>query len=161
MFGIHLHKWVYIAKKKQSSLKKERVVTLDTNGNKYLDGYASLWVNVHGHNNKYLNKVIKKQLNKIAHSTLLGSSNIPSIELAEKLIEITPSNLRKVFYSDTGSASVEIAIKMAYQYWKNIDREKYAKKNKFITLNHGYHGDTIGAVSVGGIKTFFIKYLKT
>ncbi|HHO6461284.1 adenosylmethionine--8-amino-7-oxononanoate transaminase [Staphylococcus aureus] len=126
----------------------------DTNGNKYLDGYASLWVNVHGHNNKYLNKVIKKQLNKIAHSTLLGSSNIPSIELAEKLIEITPSNLRKVFYSDTGSASVEIAIKMAYQYWKNIDREKYAKKNKFITLNHGYHGDTIGAVSVGGIKTF-------
>ncbi|MEI5742952.1 aminotransferase class III-fold pyridoxal phosphate-dependent enzyme, partial [Staphylococcus aureus] len=81
------------------------------------------------------NKVIKKQLNKIAHSTLLGSSNIPSIELAEKLIEITPSNLRKVFYSDTGSASVEIAIKMAYQYWKNIDREKYAKKNKFITLN--------------------------
>ncbi len=68
----------------------------DTNGNKYLDGYASLWVNVHGHNNKYLNKVIKKQLNKIAHSTLLGSSNIPSIELAEKLIEITPSNL-KVF----------------------------------------------------------------
>ena len=98
----------------------------DTNGN-ILDGYASLWVNVHGHNNKYLNKVIKKQLNKIAHSTLLGSSNIPSIELAEKLIEITPSNLRKVFYSDTGSASVEIAIRWHISIGK-ILIEKYAKK---------------------------------
>lgn len=100
----------------------------DTNGKKYLDGYASLWVNVHGHNNKKLNKAIKKQLNKIAHSTLLGSSNIPSIELAKKLVNITPEKLKKVFYSDTGSASVEIAIKMAYQYWKNIDRNKYSKK---------------------------------
>ncbi|MFO3702956.1 adenosylmethionine--8-amino-7-oxononanoate transaminase [Staphylococcus felis] len=126
----------------------------DTKGNKYLDGYASLWVNVHGHRNKKLNKAIHKQLNQIAHSTLLGSSNIPSIELAEKLIQITPDRLQKVFYSDTGSASVEIAIKMAYQYWKNIDPQKYAHKNKFLTLKHGYHGDTIGAVSVGGIDTF-------
>lgn len=126
----------------------------DTNGRKYLDGYASLWVNVHGHNNKKLNKVIKKQLNKIAHSTLLGSSNIPSIELAEKLVNITPAKLKKVFYSDTGSASVEIAIKMAYQYWKNIDRNKYSEKNKFLTLHNGYHGDTLGSVSVGGIDSF-------
>ncbi|MDN8848060.1 aminotransferase class III-fold pyridoxal phosphate-dependent enzyme, partial [Staphylococcus aureus] len=111
---------------------------------------ASLWVNVHGHNNKKLNKAIKKQLNKIAHSTLLGSSNIPSIELAKKLVNITPEKLKKVFYSDTGSASVEIAIKMAYQYWKNIDRNKYSKKNKFLTLKNGYHGDTLGSVSVGG-----------
>ncbi|WP_368679769.1 adenosylmethionine--8-amino-7-oxononanoate transaminase [Staphylococcus pseudoxylosus] len=126
----------------------------DTNGKKYLDGYASLWVNVHGHNNKKLNKAIKKQLNKIAHSTLLGSSNIPSIELAKKLVNITPEKLKKVFYSDTGSASVEIAIKMAYQYWKNIDRNKYSKKNKFLTLKNGYHGDTLGSVSVGGIDSF-------
>ncbi len=115
----------------------------------------------HGHNNKYLNKVIKKQLNKIAHSTLRGSSNIPSIELAEKLIEITPSNLRKVFYSDTGSASVEIAIKMAYQYWKNIDREKYAKKKKFYNaksrLSWGY--DWCG--KCWWYQRPFIKYLKT
>lgn len=126
----------------------------DINGKRYLDGYASLWVNVHGHNNKKLNKAIKKQLEKISHSTLLGSSNIPSIELAEKLVNITPNKLNKVFYSDTGSASVEIAIKMAYQYWKNIDKEKYKNKNKFITLENGYHGDTIGAVSVGGIESF-------
>lgn len=126
----------------------------DTKGNRYLDGYASLWVNAHGHRNKQLNKAIQKQLNKISHSTLLGSSNIPSIELAEKLIDITPQKLTKVFYSDTGSASVEIAIKMAYQYWKNIDKHKYSKKNKFLTLHNGYHGDTLGAVSVGGIDSF-------
>ncbi|ERS93674.1 adenosylmethionine--8-amino-7-oxononanoate transaminase [Staphylococcus simulans] len=126
----------------------------DIDGKPYLDGYASLWVNVHGHNNEKLNRAITEQLGKIAHSTLLGSSNVPSIELAKRLVEITPSNLRKVFYSDTGSASVEIAIKMAYQYWKNIDAEKYASKKKFLTLKNSYHGDTIGAVSVGGIDTF-------
>lgn len=126
----------------------------DINGKAYLDGYASLWVNVHGHNNEKLNQAITEQLGKIAHSTLLGSSNVPSIELAKRLVEITPSNLRKVFYSDTGSASVEIAIKMAYQYWKNLDAEKYADKKKFLTLKNSYHGDTLGAVSVGGIDTF-------
>ncbi|MCU5746306.1 adenosylmethionine--8-amino-7-oxononanoate transaminase [Staphylococcus sp. SQ8-PEA] len=126
----------------------------DTKGNKYLDGYASLWVNVHGHNNKKLNKAIHKQLKNIAHSTLLGSSNIPSIQLAEQLVKLTPTRLQKVFYSDTGSAAVEIAIKMAYQYWKNLDPVKYKNKNKFITLHNGYHGDTIGSVSVGGIDAF-------
>lgn len=126
----------------------------DTNGNKYLDGYASLWVNVHGHNNKQLNHAIQRQLKKIAHSTLLGSSNIPSIELAERLVDITPQSLQKVFYSDTGSAAVEIAIKMAYQYWKNLDSTQYSKKRKFLTLHNGYHGDTLGSVSVGGIDTF-------
>ena len=99
----------------------------DTNGNKYLDGYASLWVNVHGHNNKQLNRALQRQLKQIAHSTLLGSSNIPSIELAKQLVDITPQSLQKVFYSDTGSAAVEIAIKMAYQYWKNLDAIQYAK----------------------------------
>ncbi|CAD7358637.1 adenosylmethionine-8-amino-7-oxononanoate transaminase [Staphylococcus sp. HGB0015] len=126
----------------------------DTKGRRYLDGYASLWVNVHGHQNQQLNRAIQKQLKSIAHSTLLGSSNIPSIKLAEKLVQITPERLKKVFYSDTGSAAVEIAIKIAYQYWKNKDPEKYAKKNKFLTLHQAYHGDTIGSVSVGGIDTF-------
>lgn len=126
----------------------------DTKGRRYLDGYASLWVNVHGHCVKRLNKAVEKQLSSIAHSTLLGSSNIPSILLAEQLVDMTPSSLRKVFYSDTGSAAVEIAIKMAYQYWKNIDPVKYKNKNKFITFKNGYHGDTIGSVSVGGIETF-------
>ncbi|EGQ3667723.1 adenosylmethionine--8-amino-7-oxononanoate transaminase [Staphylococcus pseudintermedius] len=126
----------------------------DTRGRKYLDGYASLWVNVHGHQNRQLNRAIQRQLNQIAHSTLLGSSNVPSILLAEQLVTMTPERLQKVFYSDTGSAAVEIAIKMAYQYWKNLDAERYAKKNKFLTLHQAYHGDTIGSVSVGGIDTF-------
>lgn len=86
----------------------------DIDNNAYLDGYASLWVNVHGHNHPKLNQAITEQLGKIAHSTLLGSSNVPSIELAKRLVEITPERLQKVFYSDTGSAAVEIAIKMAY-----------------------------------------------
>ncbi|PWZ78659.1 adenosylmethionine--8-amino-7-oxononanoate transaminase, partial [Staphylococcus pseudintermedius] len=77
----------------------------------------------------------QRQLNQIAHSTLLGSSNVPSILLAEQLVTMTPERLQKVFYSDTGSAAVEIAIKMAYQYWKNLDAERYAKKNKFLTLH--------------------------
>lgn len=126
----------------------------DVEGNKYLDGYASLWVNVHGHNDPELNHALMEQVEKIAHSTLLGAANIPSIHLAEKLIEITPRSLQKVFYSDTGATSVEIALKIAYQYWKNKDSQKYASKNMFISLKEAYHGDTVGAVSVGGMNLY-------
>jgi adenosylmethionine-8-amino-7-oxononanoate aminotransferase len=126
----------------------------DVDGNKYLDGYASLWVNVHGHNDPELNEALHEQIERISHSTLLGSANVPSILLAKKLVEIWPGNLSKVFYSDTGAAAVEIALKMAYQYWKNIDPIKYEKKNKFISLKEAYHGDTVGAVSVGGMDLF-------
>ncbi|MFD3447250.1 adenosylmethionine--8-amino-7-oxononanoate transaminase [Microbacteriaceae bacterium 4G12] len=126
----------------------------DIEGKKYLDGYASLWVNVHGHNVPELNEALTNQIHKIAHSTLLGSANVPSILLAKKLAEITPGNLGKVFYSDTGSASVEIALKIAYQYWKNINPEKFKHKNTFISLDDAYHGDTIGSVSVGGMDLY-------
>ncbi|WP_312753841.1 adenosylmethionine--8-amino-7-oxononanoate transaminase [Rummeliibacillus suwonensis] len=126
----------------------------DIDGKRYLDGYASLWVNVHGHNIPALNEALISQVHKVAHSTLLGSANVPSILLAKKLTDITPGNLCKVFYSDTGSASIEIALKMAYQYWKNIDAEKYKKKNTFISLDDAYHGDTIGSVSVGGMDLY-------
>ncbi|MBY0005989.1 adenosylmethionine--8-amino-7-oxononanoate transaminase [Priestia aryabhattai] len=126
----------------------------DVAGNKYLDGYASLWVNVHGHNDPELNTALHIQVEKLAHSTLLGSANVPSILLAKKLAEITPGSLSKVFYSDTGSAAVEIALKIAYQYWQNLDSAKYKNKSKFISLNEAYHGDTIGAVSVGGMDLF-------
>ncbi|MGJ3205668.1 adenosylmethionine--8-amino-7-oxononanoate transaminase [Geobacillus thermoleovorans] len=125
----------------------------DVDGNRYLDGYASLWVNVHGHNDPELNAALREQLEKIAHSTLLGSANVPSILLAKRLLEYWP-HMSKVFYSDTGAAAVEIALKIAYQYWKNIDPVRYAKKNKFVSLKEAYHGDTVGAVSVGGMETF-------
>jgi len=103
----------------------------DVEGKKYLDGYASLWVNVHGHSDPELNEVLHEQIEKISHSTLLGSANVPSILLAKKLVEIWGGNLSKVFYSDTGAAAVEIALKMAYQYWQNIDPVRYKDKNKF------------------------------
>ncbi len=127
---------------------------IDVDGKRYLDGYASLWVNVHGHNEPELNGALIEQVNKVAHSTLLGSANVPSILLAKKLAEITPGSLSKVFYSDTGSAAVEIALKVAYQYWQNIDPVKHRNKNKFVSLDEAYHGDTVGAVSVGGMDLF-------
>jgi adenosylmethionine-8-amino-7-oxononanoate aminotransferase len=174
----------------------------DIYGRWYLDGVSSLWVNIHGHRKKEINEAIKKQLKKIAHSTLLGLSNVPAIRLGEKLVKIVQkslpphpplvkggqkwdemkesnqilnignpplppfskggtggfekggqreSGLSKVFYSDNGSTAVEVALKIAFQYWKHkgVDR-----KNAFISLNNAYHGDTIGAVSVGGVNVF-------
>lgn len=106
---------------------------------------------------KEIDEAIKKQLDSIAHSTLLGAMNIPSIKLAARLIEIAPRSLSRVFYSDSGATSVEIAIKMAYQYWQN---EGFTKKTKFVALNNGYHGDTVGAMSVGSIDLYHRVYSK-
>lgn len=124
---------------------------IDTTGKKYFDGVSSLWTNVHGHNHPVINRAIRAQLDNIAHTTLLGLSNPPAIELAEALVASTPSNLTRVFYSDSGSTAVEIALKQSFQYWKQIGRPE---KRRFIHLENAYHGDTIGAVSVGGIDTF-------
>jgi adenosylmethionine-8-amino-7-oxononanoate aminotransferase len=125
----------------------------DIYGRWYLDGVSSLWVNVHGHRKKEIDQAIVRQIGKIAHSTLLGISNVPAIELAEQLVKIAPRGLAKVFYSDNGSTAVEVALKMAFQFWKQCFR-KDPKKRKFIALTNGYHGDTIGSVSVGGIDLF-------
>ncbi len=129
----------------------------DTAGNSYIDGVSSLWTNVHGHRKKRLDDALKKQLGKIAHSTLLGLSNIPAIRLAKKLIAIAPAGLAKVFYSDNGSTANEIALKMAFQYHQQCPSGKRSKK-KFIRLSNAYHGDTIGSVSVGGIDLFHSMY---
>lgn len=122
----------------------------DIRGRWYLDGVSSLWVNIHGHNRKEINDAIKQQLDLIAHSTLLGLANVPSILLAERLVRLVPDGLKKVFYSDDGSTSVEVAIKMAFQYWVHMGQ----KRTAFLSLNNAYHGDTLGAVSVGGIDIF-------
>jgi len=127
----------------------------DTKGNKYLDGVSSLWVNIHGHGNKEIDKVIKEQINKLSHSTLLGLSNTPAVELAKRLVEVSPKGLRKVFYSDNGSTAVEVAIKIAYQYWQNIGKKA---KTNIVHLENSYHGDTLGSVSVGGIDLFHKVY---
>ncbi|GKS14662.1 adenosylmethionine-8-amino-7-oxononanoate aminotransferase [Paenibacillus chitinolyticus] len=123
----------------------------DTEGKAYYDGFSSVWLNVHGHCVPELNQAIIRQLELVAHSTLLGLSNIPAIELAAKLSEIAPDGLRKVFFSDSGATGVEIALKMAYQYARNKGMES---KRTFITMKEAYHGDTIGAVSVGAIPLY-------
>ncbi len=124
---------------------------IDVDGNRYIDGVASMWTNVHGHNHPELNIALKTQVDKVAHSTLLGYSNIPAIELAKKLVELTPAGLNKVFYSDNGSTAVEIALKMAYQYWQHTGEPQ---RKLFVHFDKAYHGDTIGAMSVGGIDSF-------
>ena len=123
----------------------------DIKGRRYLDGVSSLWCNVHGHRVPELDRAIRSQLNQVAHSTFLGLSNVPAIKLAKKLIEIVPPGLKRVFYSDSGSEAVEIALKITYQYWQHKGERK---RTKFIRLTNAYHGDTIGSVSVGGIDLF-------
>ena len=144
---------------------------IDTNGKRYLDGVSSLWVNVHGHRKREIDNAIKAQIDKISHSTLLGLGNIPSIELAEELVKIAPKGLTKVFYSDNGSTAVEIALKMAYQYWEQQSefrglppqalsggQKSEVKKTKFISFTGAYHGDTFGSMSVGEIDVFVEKH---
>src|SRR5581483_2379078 len=124
---------------------------VDINGKRYLDGVSSLWCNVHGHRKRELDEAIKAQVDKIAHSTFLGLSHPPGIELAEKLISIAPEGLKRVFYSDDGATAVEAALKIAVQYWQ-LDGE--TKRTRIASLGEAYHGDTVGSMSVGYAETF-------
>ena len=135
--------------------KANGVYLYDTNGKRYIDGVSSLWVNVHGHNHPGINKAIKRQIDQLSHSTFLGLSHPPAIQLAEQLIAIAPRGLSKVFYSDNGSTAVEIALKQAYQYFQNTGKHK---KKTLVHLTNSYHGDTLGSVSVGGIDLFHQVY---
>lgn len=123
----------------------------DTDGNRYIDGVSSLWVTVHGHRKKEIDAAVKAQLGRIAHTTMLGLSHPSAIKLAKRLVEVTPAGLDRVFYSDSGSTAVEIAVKMAFQYWRHKGE---TNRTKFLCLDEAYHGDTIGAVSVGGMALF-------
>jgi len=125
----------------------------DVEGRRYLDGVSSLWVNIHGHRHPVLDHAITAQTEKIAHSTFLGLSNPPAIELARALLHVAPRGLTRVFYSDNGSTAVEAALKMAVQYWQQRVPSAPAK-TKFVRLSLAYHGDTLGAVSVGNIDLF-------
>jgi adenosylmethionine-8-amino-7-oxononanoate aminotransferase len=126
---------------------------IDTEGRKYLDGVSSMWVNVHGHRHRALDRALRRQLGQIAHSTLLGLTNPPAILLARELIRLAPRGLTRVFYSDDGSTAVEVALKMAVQYWRQRN-PKAGPKRTFIHFQLAYHGDTLGAVSVGGLHLF-------
>lgn len=128
---------------------------VDTDGNRYLDGVSSLWVSVHGHRVPEIDAAIRAQLDKVAHSTLLGLGGTPSIELAARLASLAPPGLEKVFFSEAGACAVEVAIKMAFGYWQH---RGMPEKRTFIALDNAYHGDTIGAVSVGGMELFHDAY---
>src|SRR5947208_3123855 len=124
---------------------------IDSDGNRYLDGVSSLWCNVHGHRVREIDDAIRAQLDKVAHSTLLGLANEPSILLADRLMKLVPSNLKKIFYSDSGATATEIAFKMAAQYWYNTG---HPEKCEFVGFSDAYHGDTFGAMSVGRTEAF-------
>src|SRR5512146_2862325 len=124
---------------------------VDTLGNRYLDGVSSLWCNVHGHRVPEIDQAIRAQLERIGHSTLLGLASTASIECAEAVAAVVPRGLTRVFFSDAGATAVEIALKMAFQHHQ---LRGDAQRSEFIALRGGYHGDTIGAVSLGGIDLF-------
>ncbi|HEX8084569.1 MAG TPA: adenosylmethionine--8-amino-7-oxononanoate transaminase [Solirubrobacteraceae bacterium] len=123
----------------------------DTDGNAYIDGVSSLWCTVHGHRHPALDAAVRRQLDQVAHTTMLGLSHPAAIELGARLVDLAPEGLSRVFYSDSGSTAVEVALKMAYQWW--AQRGEWWR-TKFVSLKHAYHGDTIGSVSVGGIDLF-------
>jgi adenosylmethionine-8-amino-7-oxononanoate aminotransferase len=127
----------------------------DAAGTAYIDGVSSLWCNVHGHRHPAIDAAIRAQLDRVAHSTMLGLSHRPAIELAERLVAIAPPGLTRVFYSDSGSTAVEVALKMAFQWWA---QRREPQRTGFVCLQNGYHGDTLGAVSVGGIDLFHSLY---
>ena len=145
----------YLADRPVIVARGEGVKLIDVDGREYYDGNSSMWLNVHGHGKPELNEAIAAQLGSIAHSTLLGMVNLPALELAERLVAIAPSALRKVFYSDSGSEAVEIALKMALGYWRRRGRPR---KSTFLSMRNAYHVDTVGAVSVGGIELFHSEF---
>tara|TARA_B100000686_G_C16795440_1_gene981947 strand:+ start:2013 stop:3314 length:1302 start_codon:yes stop_codon:yes gene_type:complete len=128
---------------------------IDYEGRRYLDTISSWWVNLFGHNNPRLNSALRSQLEKIAHVMFAGITHRPAVDLADSLIRLTPPNLTRVFFSDNGSTSVEVALKMSAQYWQLLGRKE---KVQFAYLRGAYHGETLGALSVCGIELFRDKF---
>src|SRR6187455_2260840 len=121
---------------------------IDVDGNEYLDGVSSLWCNVHGHRHPHIDAAIRRQLDEVAHVTLLGMAHPTTVKLARRLVELAPSGLNHVFFSDDGATAVEIALKMAFQYWRQCENPEQ-KRTKYLAWDNAYHGDTLGSVSVG------------
>lgn len=126
---------------------------VDIDGREYLDGVSSLWCNVHGHRHPRLDAALREQLDRVAHVTSLGTSNPTTIRLAKRLVDIAPAGLEHVFFSDDGATAVEVAVKLAFQYWRQRPDPR-PEKTLYVTLGDAYHGDTLGSVSVGGVERF-------
>ena len=131
---------------------------IDTGGGRYIDGVSSLWCNVHGHGHPRIDAAVHGQIDRVAHTTMLGLSHPPAIELARRLAAIAPVGLERVFYSDSGSTAVEIALKMAFQFWQQQPDPASRRRTRFVALREAYHGDTVGSVSLGGIDLFHSLY---
>ena len=130
----------------------------DSNGTEYIDGNSSIWTNIHGHNHPVINQAIRSQLDHVAHTSFLGFTNSPAIELAHELVKIAaPEILTRVFYSDDGATSIEVAIKMAIQYFQIMDQPD---RTRFVAFENAYHGDTLGAASLGGIGLFHGRFAR-
>ncbi|HEX3173351.1 MAG TPA: adenosylmethionine--8-amino-7-oxononanoate transaminase [Solirubrobacterales bacterium] len=130
---------------------------IDAEGRRYIDGVSSLWCNVHGHRHPGIDAALSEQLGRVAHSTMLGLSHPGAAELAARLADLAPPGLERVFYSESGSTAVEIALKMAFQYQQQRGGQ-HTRRSSFVHLHDSYHGDTIGSVSVGGIGLFHATY---
>ncbi len=133
--------------------RAEGCTLYDVDGRAYLDGVSSLWCNVHGHRHPKLDAALREQLDRVAHTTALGASNVPAITLAKRLTEIAPPGLTRAFFSDAGATAVEIALKMALQYWRQRNDPR-PEKTRYVAFADAYHGDTLGGVSVGGVERF-------
>ena len=132
-------------------VKGEGVYLYTEDGRRLLDGISSWWVNIHGHSHPRLNQALIDQANQLEHVVFAGCTHRPAVELAERLIELLPPGLSRVFYSDNGSTAVEVALKLAHQYWRNLGE---VNRRTFITLHYAYHGDTVGAMSVSEESVF-------
>lgn len=131
--------------------KGEGIYLEDIEGNKYIDAVSSWWVNLFGHSNDRINQALSKQVNELEHVIFANFSHKPAIELSERIINLVPKGLKKVFFSDNGSSAVEIALKISFQYHQQINK---TKKTRFIALTDAYHGETLGALSVGGVDLY-------
>ena len=157
--------------------RAEGCVLTDIDGHEYIDGVSSLWCNIHGHRHPKIDAAIRAQLDRVAHVTNLGGSNPTTIRLAKRLVDITPPGLDHVFFSDDGATAVEVAVKMAFQYWQQkrgtgaliendlegkskkarlspLSSDAGSEKDGYVALGNAYHGDTLGVVSVGGVERF-------
>jgi adenosylmethionine---8-amino-7-oxononanoate aminotransferase len=160
----HAHLWHpftqqrgWVAEEPVMIERAEGTELIDSQGRRYLDGVSSLWCNVHGHRHPTIDRALREQLERVAHSTMLGLSHPGAAELAARLVELAPPRLNRVFYSDSGSTAVEVALKMAFQYWQ-LRGGQHVRRTSFVCLEDAYHGDTVGSVSVGGIDLFHSAY---
>ncbi len=148
------HAFTQMAEYEPLLIERARGCTLfDADGRAYIDGVSSLWCNIHGHGHPHIDAAIRDQLARVAHTTLLGASNSTTVRLARQLVQLAPTGLNHVFFSSDGSSSVEVALKMAFQYWQQRENPQPAKI-RYVALADAYHGDTLGSVSVGGVARF-------